>query len=102
MAECEELKSLLVKVKEENQKASLKLNSKNEDSGIQSPHFLANRWGNNGYTDRLYFLWAPKSLWTVTAAMKLKDTCSLEGSYDKPRQHFKKQRHHFNDKGLSS
>ena len=35
------------------------------------------RWGNNGNSDRL-FSWAPKSLWMVTAAMKLKDSCSLE------------------------
>ena len=35
----------------------------------------------------------------VTKAMKLKDTCSLEESYDKPRQHIKKQRHHFAYKG---
>ena len=33
----------------------------------------------------------------VTVAMKLKDACSLKGSYDKPRQHIKKQRHHFDD-----
>ena len=38
----------------------------------------------------------------VTAAMKLKDTCSLEKSYDKPRQHIKKQRHNFADKGPST
>ena len=38
----------------------------------------------------------------VTAAMKLKDTCSLEGSYDKSKQCIKKQRHHFADKGLYS
>ena len=38
----------------------------------------------------------------VTAAMKLKDTCSLEESYDKPRQHIKKQRHDFTNKGPSS
>ena len=37
---------------------------------------MANRWGNNGNSDRLYFR-APKSLWTVTAAMKLKGTCLL-------------------------
>ena len=43
--------------------------------------------------------WAPKSLRTVTAEMKLKDACSLEGTYDKPRQHIKKQRHHFTNKG---
>ena len=42
-----------------------------------------------------------KSLWTVTATMKLKDACSLE-SHDKPRQRTKKQRHHFVDKGLYS
>ena len=38
----------------------------------------------------------------VTAAMKLKDTCSLEKLYDQPRQHIKKQRHYFADKGPSS
>ena len=46
------------------------------------------------------FSWAPKSLWMVTAAMKLKDGCSLEGKLCKPRQHIKKQRHHFADKRL--
>jgi hypothetical protein len=44
---------------------------------IQSHHFMPNRWGNNGNNDRL-FSWAPKSLQMVTAAMKLKDACSLE------------------------
>ena len=38
----------------------------------------------------------------VTAAMKLKDTCSLEESYDQPRQHIKKQRYYFADKALPS
>ena len=51
--------------------------------------------------DRLYF-GAPKSLQMVTAAMKLKDACSLEESDDQPRQHIKKQRPHFANKGLSS
>ena len=46
------------------------------------------------------FLGAPKSLQMVTAAMKLKDT--YKKRYDKPRQHIKKQRHYFADKGLSS
>ena len=45
---------------------------------------------------------APKSLQMVTAAMKLKDACSLEESYDKPRQPIKKQRHHFANKGPKS
>ena len=48
------------------------------------------------------FSWSPKSLQMVTAAMKLKDACSLEESYDQPRQHIKKQRHYFTNKSLSS
>ena len=53
----EESKSLLMKVKEESEKSGLKLNiQKNEDHGIQSHHFMANRRGNNGNNDRLYFL----------------------------------------------
>ena len=58
MAESEEeLKNLLMKVKEESEKAGLKLNiQKNENHGIPSHHFVANRWGNNGNSDRLYFL----------------------------------------------
>ena len=49
----------------------------------------------------LYF-WAPKSLQMVIAAMKLKDAYSLEESYDPPRQHIKKQRHYFVNKGPTS
>ena len=45
------------------------------------------------------FFWAPKSLQMVTAAMKLKEAYSLEEMYDKPKQHFKKQRHYFANKG---
>ena len=52
--------------------------SKNKDHGIQSHHFMANRCGNNGNSDRLLFSWAPKSLQMVSAAMELKDACSLE------------------------
>ena len=78
MAESEEeLKSLLMKVKEESEKAGLKLNlQKNEDHGIWSHHFMANRWGNNGNSDRLFW-GAPKLLKMVSAAMKLKDSYSL-------------------------
>ena len=42
------------------------------------------------------------SLWMVTAVTKLKDSCSLKESNDKPRQHIKKQRHYFANKGPSS
>ena len=57
MAESEEeLKSLLVKVKEESEKVGLKLNiQKTKINGIQSHHFMANRWGNNGNSEKLYF-----------------------------------------------
>ena len=81
MAESEEkLKSLLMKMKEESEKVGLKLNiqkTKIMDHAIWSHHFMGNRWGNNGNSERL-FSWAPKSLQTVNAAMKLKDACSLE------------------------
>ena len=50
----------------------------------------------------LFFFWVPVSIQMVTAAMKLKDTCSLEEKLWKPRQHIKKQRHYFADKGPSS
>jgi len=54
----------------------------------------------------MLFSWAPKSLWMVTAAMKLKDTCSLEEKLWQLRQHItkkkKKQTHHFAHKGLYS
>ena len=76
----EELKSLLMKVKEESGKVGLKLNiqkTKIIASGpITSWH---NRWGNNVNSERLYFGGAPKSLQMVIATMKLKDACSLEG-----------------------
>ena len=52
--------------------------SNNKDHGIQSHHFIASRWGNNGNSNRIYFLGLKKSLWMVTRAIKLKDTCSLE------------------------
>ena len=57
MAESEEeLKSLLMKVKEESEKVGLKLNiQKNEDHGIWSHHFMGNRWGNSRNSVRLYF-----------------------------------------------
>ena len=57
MAESEEVKSLLMKVKEENEKVGLKLNiQKHQHHGTQSYHFMANRCGNSGNSDRLYFL----------------------------------------------
>ena len=76
MAESEEeQKNLLMKVKEESEKAGLKLN-------IQKTKIMASgpitSWQINGETVPLFW-GAPKSLQMVTAAMKLKDVCSLEG-----------------------
>ena len=52
----EELKSLLMKVKEESEKVGLKFDiQKTKDHDIWSHHFMANRWGNSGSTERLYF-----------------------------------------------
>ena len=77
MAESEELKNLLMKAEEESEKVALKLNIQ-KTKIMASHHFMANRWENNGNSDRLYFWGAPKSLQMVIAAMKLKDACSLE------------------------
>ena len=75
MAESEELKHLLMKVKKESEKAGLKLN-------IQKTKIMASgpitSWQIDVETMRETISWAPKSLQMVTAAMKLKDTCSLE------------------------
>ena len=75
MAESEELNSLLMKVKEESEKVGLKLN-------IQKTKIIASgpitSWQIDGETVAGFILGAPKSLQMVIAAMKLKDTCSLE------------------------
>ena len=56
MAEREELKNLVMKVKEESEKAGLKLNNqKTKIKGFSPYHFMANRWGNDGNSVRLYF-----------------------------------------------
>ena len=78
MAESEELKSLLMKVKEERGKSWLKAQHwENKDHGIWTHHFMANRRGNSRNSNRLYFEGAPKSLQMVTTAMKLKNAYSL-------------------------
>ena len=98
MAESEEeLKSLLMKVKVESEKADLKFN-------IQKTKIMASgpitSWEIDGETVETVsdlILGAPKSLQMVIAAMKLKDTYSLEESYDQPREYIQKQGHYFAD-----
>ena len=79
MAESEEeLKSLLIKVKEESEKAGLNLNIQKTKIMASS---LITSWQTGGEQLKQWqtlFSWAPKSLQMVTAAMKLKDACSLE------------------------
>ena len=102
MAETEEkLKSLLMKVKEESEKVGLKLNNQKTKIMTSGP---ITSWQIDGETVETMTLFGgtPKSLQMVTAAMKLKDTCSLEEKLYKPRQNIKKQIHHFADKGSYS
>ena len=76
MAESEELKSLLIKVKEESEKVGLKLNIQKTKIIVSGP---ITSWQIDGEQWLTLFFWAPKSLQMVTAAMKLKDAYSLEG-----------------------
>ena len=80
MAESKELKSLLMKVKEESEKVGLNLNIQKTEIMVSGP---IDSWQIDGetvetVTDFIYLFFTPKSLQMVTAAMKLKDTCSLE------------------------
>ena len=80
MAESEEeLKSLLMKVKEESEKAGLKLNIRKMKIMASSPTTSWQIDGETMETGQTLFSWAPKSLQMVIAAMKLKDAYSLEG-----------------------
>ena len=74
--------------------------SENKDHGILSHHFMANRWGNNGNSDRLYFLGLQNHCRWWLQPWNLKTLVLWKKSYDKPRQCVKKQRHHFANKGL--
>ena len=95
-----------MKVKEDSEKAGLKLN-------IQKSKIMASVPISSGQiggekveivSDFISFHIRKdmKSMRMVSIAIKLKDTCSLEKSYDQPRQRIKKQKHHFSGKGLYS
>ena len=98
----EELKSLLMKVKEESEKVGLKLNIQKTKIMASSP---ITSWQIDGETVETvtdFIFLDSKSLQMVTAAMKLNDAWSLEENYDQLKEHIKKQRHYFVDKGPSS
>ena len=77
-----------------------------KDFGVQKTKIMASSpitsWQIDGETVAGFIFWTPKPLQMVIAAMKLKDAYSLEESYNQPRQHIKKQRHYFVNKGPSS
>ena len=81
MAENKELKSLLMRVKEESEKVGLKLNIQKTKIMASGPITSWQIYGEAGNTVTDFIFWAPKSLQMVTAAMKLKDTCSLEEKF---------------------
>ena len=85
MAESEELKSLLMKVKEETEKFGLKLNIQKTKIMTFVPSLHGKQMGKHWRQCQILFLKAPKSLQMVTAAMKFKNAYSLEESYDQPR-----------------
>ena len=78
MAENEELKSLLMKVKEESEKVGLKLNIQKTKIMASNPITSWQIDWETMETVKDFIFWAPKSLQMVTTTMKLKDTCSLE------------------------
>ena len=103
MAESEEeLKSFLMKVKEESEKAGLKPNIQKVKIMASGPITSWQIDGQKVETVTDFIFLGPKSLQMVTAAMKLKMLAPWKESYDKPRQHIKKQRHYFANKGPSS
>ena len=87
MAESEELKSVLMKVKGEREKVGLKLTIQKTKTMASGPitSWQIETMGKQWKQWETLFSWAPKSLQMVTAAMKLKDSCSLEENYDQPR-----------------
>ena len=91
-----------MKVKVESEKVRLKLNIQKTNIVASSP---ITSWEIDGETVETlsdFIFLAPKPLQMVTAAMKLQDATLWKKSYDQPRQHIKKQRHYFANKGPSS
>ena len=103
MAESEELKSLLMKVKEESEKVGLKLNIHKNKIMASGP---ITSWKIDGETVEtvadLGFFLGSKITADGDCSHEFKDAYSLKGSYDQPREHIQKQRHYFANKGPSS
>ena len=91
----EELKSLLMKVKEESENVGLKFNTQKTKIIHLVPSFHGKQMEKQWKQWVTLFWGAPKSLQMVIAAMKLKDTTPWKESCDQRRQHIKNQRHYF-------
>ena len=101
MAESEELKSLLMKVKAESEKVGLKFNIQKTKIMASSPiTSLQTDWETGSSADFIFL--GSKITADGDWSQKLKDASSLEGKYDQPRQYIKKQRYYFVNKGPSS
>ena len=101
MAESEELKSLLIKVKEESEKVGLKLNTQKTKIMASSP---ITSWQIDGETVKTVadFIFGGSKITADGVCSHEIKRRSLEENYDQLRQHIKMQRHYFADKGLSS
>ena len=96
MAEIQEQKSLLMKVKEGSEKVGLKLHI--QKSKIMASNPITSEQWKQWETS----FWVSKITSNGECSHEIKDTCSLEESYDQPRHLIKKQRHYFASKGPSS
>ena len=83
-------------------KSGLKLNIKKTKIIASRPVTSWQIDGRKSGNCHISYSWFPELMWTVTAVTRLKDFCSVKKNYDKPRQHIKKQRHHFAEKVLCS
>ena len=93
----EELKSFLMRVKEESEKAGLKLNIQKTKIGIWSHHFMVNRWGKCGNSDRSFFLGLQNHCGWWLQPWNWKTLFPWKKCYDKPRQHIRKLKHYFRE-----
>ena len=98
----EELKSLLMKVKEESEKVGLKLNTQKTEFMASSPITSWQIDGETMETARIFVFLCSKITSDGEHSHEIKTFASSKESHDQPRQHIKKQRHYFANKGLSN
>ena len=102
MAESEELKSLLMKVKEESEKLGLKLYSQKTKIMASGPITSQQIDGKTMETVKYFIVLGSKITANGDCSHEIKTLAPWKKSYDQPRQHIKKQRHYFANKGPSS